>query len=109
MDAMLSEVEGQCIKWWQRIMKFDFPEKDQIPEVGTVTYGDFGPARQEVQEAAGAGQNYNVEMSFMGGVFKVLGIVSEDGKTTYTWGMMNKVEVLKWLTDEELQKLNDDR
>ena len=36
-------------------------------------------------------------------------MVSNDGKTIYSWGIANDVECLEWMSDEDLKKLADDR
>ena len=41
---------------------------DPICNDGTITYGDFGPAREEVLKASGGGiSNYNVEVKIFNG------------------------------------------
>ena len=37
------------------------------------------------------------------------GVMSKDGKLIYSWGMWNDVEHLKWLSDEDLKRMADDR
>ena len=37
------------------------------------------------------------------------GVISEDGKMIYSWGMWNDIEHIKWMSDEDLKKLADDR
>ena len=54
--------------------------------MGTITYGDFGPAREEVQKAAHSGENYNVKISVFNGTLVTKGIISEDNKIIYSWG-----------------------
>ena len=36
-------------------------------------------------------------------------MISNDGKTIYSWGIANDVECLEWMSDEDLKKLADDR
>ena len=33
------------------------------------------------------------------------GVVSEDGKTIYTWGVFNQLEIIKWLSEEDFRLL----
>ena len=80
-----------------------------VGQPGTITYGDFGPAREEVQKASGGVKNYNVEISLLGGIKITKGIVSTDGKIIYSWGFWNTLEYIKWMSDEDLKKLADDR
>ena len=91
-------------------MRLDHP-KEEGQGKSIWTLGDFGPARQEVQEASGGVQNYNLEMklNFSVGEFKTLGILSEDGETVYAWGLMNDLQISKWLSDEDIEKLRNDR
>ena len=37
------------------------------------------------------------------------GIISNDGKVIFSWGFANDVECLKWMSEEDLKKLADDR
>ena len=37
------------------------------------------------------------------------GIISSDGKVIFSWGFANDVECLKWMSEEDLKKLADDR
>ena len=77
---------------------------------GTITYGDFGIAHDDVQKASGGKiKNYNVEILLWHGMMRTLGIISEDGKTIYGWGMWNTLEHVKWQSDEDLKKLADER
>ena len=39
------------------------------------------------------------------GEFTTLGILSEDGETVYAWGLMNDLQISKWLSDEDIEKL----
>ena len=49
------------------IVCLDYPDMDPIGNPGTITYGDFGPARDEVQKASGGIKNYNVEIVMFNG------------------------------------------
>ena len=37
------------------------------------------------------------------------GIISNNGKVIFSWGFANDVECLKWMSEEDLKKLADDR
>ena len=74
-----------------------------------LTYEDFGIAHDDVQKASGGIKNYNVEILLWNGMMRTLGIVSEDGKTIYGWGMWNTLEHIEWQSDEDLKKLADER
>ena len=87
------------------ILGLDHPD---IPAafVGDVEFGDFGPARKEVQYASGS-DNYNVELKI--GEMKINGVAAETGDRVFMWGFSNSVEVNYWLDDDQLQKKKDDR
>ena len=70
-------------------MSLDYPDMDPVGTDGSITYGDFGPAREEVQKASGLDcKNYNIEISVFNGLLITKGIVSEDGKMIYSWGKL---------------------
>ena len=65
--AQLQKVDGNTVYSYS-ITQLDFPDQDPICNDGTITYGDFGPAREEVQKASGGGvSNYNVEIKIFNG------------------------------------------
>ena len=70
-------------------------------------FGDFGPARKEVAEATGA-DNYNLERT-IAKVIKTYGVINESGTEVTSWGFTNELEVMRWLSPKELQKLRDKR
>ena len=82
---------------------------DPVSTPGTITYGDFGPAREEVQKVFGCSKNYDVELILFNGRAKIKGILSNDGKVIYCWGVFNDVEYIRWMSDEDLKKLAEDR
>ena len=87
------------------IIGLDHPD---IPAafVSDVKFGDFGPARKEVQDASGC-DNYNVELQI--GEMKINGVANETGDRVVMWGFSNSVEVNYWLDEDQLQKKKDDR
>ena len=92
------------------IISFDFPDIDMGPqEHGSFTLGNFGPASNEVVLASGGIKNYNIEFTYMGGISKAFGVVSNDGKHIYKLGLSEKIDHLEWLSDEALEKLLNDR
>merc|ERR1711971_1495132 len=107
--AQLQKVDGNVVYSYS-IAHLDFPDMDPISNDGTITYGDFGPAREEVQKASGGVvSNYNVEVKIFNGMMVSKGILSEDGKLITSWGMWNSVEYLKWMSDEDLKELAENR
>ena len=96
-NQMLMKVDGNEATMFPHVY-LDYPD---IPStmVAAWTFGDFGPARKEVQDAASGVQNYNIKMA-LGVFFSALGIVSEDGQTIYSWGMFDSLDTIQWLDDE---------
>ena len=98
--------EGTLSAWHKTlILGLDHPD---IPAafVSDVVFGDFGPARKEVQDASGS-DNYNVELKI--GEMKINGVAAETGDRLVMWGFSNSVEVNYWLDEDQLQKKKDDR
>ena len=58
---MLQKFEGNTAEAYSH-MCLDFPDLKPMGPPGTITYGDFGPARAEIQKASGGIKNYNVEI-----------------------------------------------
>ena len=73
----------------------------------TMTFGDFGPARKEVAEAAGA-DNYNLERT-IARVIKTYGVINDTGTEVTSWGFTNELEVMRWMSPVELKKLREGR
>ena len=53
--------------------------------------------------------NYNLRMSFAGDAMVTKGVLSADGTKITSWGFSNSVETLKWLTEEEVKRIREDR
>ena len=81
---------------------------DPISDDGIWSFGDFGPAHEEVQKISGI-ENNNWEMNVWGGMMKFPGVLCEDGETIYMFGMMNCVETMKWQSEENLKKYSENR
>ena len=73
----------------------------------TMKYGDFGPARKEVAVATGA-DNYNLERT-IARVIRTYGVINEAGTEVTSWGFTNELEVMRWMSPEDLKKLRDAR
>ena len=73
----------------------------------TMKFGDFGPARKEVVEASGA-EKYNLERT-IARVIKSYGVINETGTEVTSWGFTNELEVMRWMSPKDLQKLRDGR
>ena len=68
-----------------------------------VEIGDFGPAREEVVAASGS-QNYNLKLH---GKHKC--VISSDGTEIFQWSNLNRVEKLKWVSEQHLANILEDR
>ena len=43
------------------------------------------------------------------GIFKSYGVLNETGTSIHFWGFSDKMEIIRWVDDEELQKIKDSR
>ena len=88
---------------WKKINCLDMPDSKSM-FVGKWNFGEFDKAQPEVVEKSGK-KNFDVEfdIEFM----KMYGAINESGNEIYMFGFSNSLEVLKCLTDEELQKLKE--
>ena len=48
-------------------------------------------------------------MNMMNGLLRSQGIVCEDGKTIYSWGFANDLAVKKWMSEDDVEKMKNDR
>ena len=70
-------------------------------------YGDLGPAKADVAEITGI-QNYNIEIPvFFGG--RLPGVVNDEGDKVYFIGFNKNVNIIEWLSTEDIEKLKEDR
>ena len=108
MSSFLFKVDGQTAKMLHLVY---LDHSDVVPwGEGTWTCGDFGPARKDIKEASGGGiENYNIELSAWNGMLHSFGVVNHDGTIIYTWNMFNQLWILKWMSDDDLKNLADDR
>ena len=70
--------------------------------VGTWKYGDFGEASEDVAKESGK-TRYTVEINAMGGMWKPLAVLSDDGKKLTHYGMAHGVDAFEWMSDEEVE------
>lgn len=108
MTSFLKKVDGESCEM-HSILKLDYPDMDPVAKDGTWKFGDFGPAHEEVQKASGGIKNYNIEMNVWNGMDHSFGVISEDGKTIFSWGIMNSLDNLQWQSEEDWQRLVEDR
>ena len=73
---------------------------------GTWTYGDFGEANADVAKQSGK-DRYNVKIIALGGVWKPLAVLSDDGKTLTHYGIAHAVDVFQWMSEEEVAEFID--
>ena len=89
----------------RNIIDFDFPDMKPIMEEAW-KYGDFGPAKTELVEITGI-QNYNIQIpSFFGTMPAVL---NDEGDKIYFYGFTKKVDIMEWISPEDMDKLVEDR
>ena len=89
----------------RNIIDFDFPELKPM-STGAWKLGDFGPAKTEVAEMCGI-KNYNVQIpSFFGMMSAVL---NKEGNKLYFFGFTKKVDIMEWISEEDMKKLLEDR
>ena len=101
-------VTGDVIEIKQHI-SLDFPdlEASEADVTMKIKYGDFGVARKEIADAIGV-TNCNLELS-MEGLGNFPGVVNEAGTMITIWGWTNSVEVIKWLSPDEVEKVKEAR
>ena len=58
---MIQKFEGNTAEAYSHLC-LDFPDLKPMGPPGTITYGDFGPAHEKIQEVSGGIRNYNVEI-----------------------------------------------
>jgi len=105
--ASLLRVTGEKVEMFPPAF-LDFPDMEPTGS-GTWTFGDFEAAHEDVQKVSGGIKNNNLDMSLWFGMLKSKGVVSEDGTKIYSWGMWNCLETLTWQSEEDIQKLAEDR
>ena len=104
--CFLTYIEGEKMEM-KNMICLDYPEfKSAL--TGILTFGDFGPAAPEIVEATGI-KNYNFEtkLEYFG---KIPGVINEEGTQMHKKGLVpNQFEVSNWLSQEDLEKLKEDR
>ena len=77
--CIVHQVKGE-VAFWRNLAELDYPEYcPHGPDSGSWKYGDFGEAEKEIQEKTGI-KNYNLLITFWGGIIRQNAVVSEDGK-----------------------------
>ena len=97
-------VNGNEAKWMKMTL-LDYPDSDPLM-IGTWTYGEFEDAKPEIAEASGK-EKYNLEMDLK--FTKPYAILDANGTRMYASGGKNKVSIFKCLTDEEFERVKEER
>ena len=74
--------------------------------VGPCNYGKFGQAAPEVKAKSGK-EFYDMEFSFMDGMFKQYAVKGEDGKSFIMMGFYKELETYNWISEEDLIKYRE--
>ena len=90
---------------YKGLVCLDYPESKVVARQ-TWRSGEFEPAHPDIVEATGV-KNYNIEID--NEFFKQYGVLNKEGTEIKVIGVTKKVESLKWMSDEELEKIKEDR
>ena len=89
----------------RNIIDFDFPDLKPM-STQAWKYGDYGPAKSEVAEMSGI-QNYNIEIPSIFGTMPA--VLNKEGNKLYFYGFTKKVDIMEWISEEDMKKLLEDR
>ena len=82
----------------------DYPKLEgefQVP----IKFGDYGPTRKEIAEATGM-ENYNLKLEFFYDYYpETPGVINDEGTEITIWGGSDSLEALKWMSDQEFEKM----
>ena len=82
----------------------DYP--DMVPKnSGTWTYGEYDNAPSEIFKATGI-KKYNLKMT---GNCQPFGTICKNKTQIYFLGLSNKIEVLSWKNEQDIEKIKKDR
>ena len=106
-QSTLFMVEGE--KWVAKsLIALDYPDVESSMPLSLMKYGDFGATPKEMAEAIGEGK-FNIKIIWYG-VSKMQGFVDDSGTKIHFWNDKAKaIEVITWLTPENIAKLKEDR
>ena len=105
LPSYIWDVNGESIAG-KNMISLDYPDLEGHLNF-TLKFGDFGPARKEVLDITGV-DNYNFEVTAFG-FMKTYGFVNESGTEITTWGTSNSIEILKWMSPENINELKAKR
>ena len=85
----------------------DYPHLEgeyQVP----IKFGEYGPARKEIVEATGSTE-YNLKLEFFYDYYpETGGVINESGTEITFWGGSDSIEVLKWVSDKDFEKMKSE-
>ena len=99
---------------WKKFIYLDYPEALGFDTLGnedtedTWTYGNFGPVNNDDVIKMTGVQNYNLILT--SNKKKTHGVLNKTGTQVHFLSTTdNKINILKWLDKEELEKIKNDR
>ena len=108
MASTIFMVEGEKVLV-KSLIALDYPDVESSMPPSTMKYGDFGAATKEIAGATGQ-DKYNIEIVWYWGDNKMPGYVDDTGTRIHFWNEISKkVQVITWLTPENVAKIRDDR
>ena len=97
----VNDKKAEC----KNLVCLDYPSAKKFMS-GTWSYGDFGPAPEEISEATGI-KNHNIMMDY--GAYKFPGVLSQDGTVIHGAGLTPACQVYNWISEEQLEAVKEDR
>ena len=98
----ISVVHGDGTTEMKNVIYLDYPDDAKTEFTSTWKFGEFGAAHPDIVAATGV-QNYNLEMDSL--YMKSYGVLNEDGTQIHHMGFTKKMEVMKFLSEADLEKL----
>ena len=94
---------------FKKLIVLDYPDIGWDMPV-PFKFGKFGPARREIVEATGA-TDYNFKLELFGMPYypESYGVINENGTEITFWGGSDSLEVLRWVSPEQLEILREGR
>ena len=106
--AALQDVKGETAIW-KNHTELDYPDLQGSSGMkGSWTYGKYHETPKEIEEKTGA-KHYDLEINFMGGTFKMFGVLHEDGKGVTYYDILGSLDELLLLTPEKRKEICDSR
>ena len=70
-----------------------------------IKFGEFGTARKEIAEATGI-NDFNLKLGFFYDYYpETCGVINECGTEITFWGGSDSLEVIRWMSDQDFEKL----